>query len=249
MRHDPARPLTSGIPIGRRTWLQAAVTPLLIARATAWAQLATHDVPTVAVLQGVRTAAEDWQGRHALAVELTEEEQARILARGGGNGPNYAVLDTDFTDGVIEADVAGQINGKGAPDVRAFVGVAFHLSADLRTYEAVYLRMSNGTLNDPPPPSPRDVRAIQYVAHPDFHYFVSREKFPGRYEKPAPIALDRWHRLRLEIEGRRLRALVNGGEVLVVNDLRYAGRTGRVGLWVDDGTRGHFADVRITPNA
>jgi hypothetical protein len=87
------------------------------------------------------------------------------------------------------------------------------------------------------------------VAHPDFHYFVSREKFPGLYERPAPIALGRWHRLRLEIKGRRLRALVDGGEVLVVDDLKYAGRTGRVGLWVDDGTRGHFAGVRITREA
>lgn len=248
MYDDPARLFISGISVGRRKWVRAAVASLLGIRAMAWAQPATQKLPAVALLQGVRTAAEDWQGRRALAVELTEAQQAHVLAR-GGNGPNYAVLDTDLTDGVIEADVAGEINGKGAPDVRAFVGVAFHLSADLQTYEAVYLRMSNGTLNDPPPPSPRDARAIQYVAHPDFHYFVSREKFPGRYEKPAPIALGRWHRLRLEIEGPRLRALVDGGEVLLVDDLKYAGRTGRLGLWVDDGTRGHFAGVRITTNA
>jgi hypothetical protein len=249
MHDDAAKHFMSSISIGRRTWVRAAVASLLSARATAGAaQPATQELPAVTLLQGVRTAAEDWQGHRALAVELTEAEQARVLAR-GGNGPNYAVLDTDFTDGVIEADVAGEINGKGASDVRAFVGVAFHLSADLLTYEAVYLRMSNGTLNNPPPPSPRDARAIQYVAHPDFHYFVSREKFPGLYERPAPIALGRWHRLRLEIKGRRLRALVDGGEVLVVDDLKYAGRTGRVGLWVDDGTRGHFAGVRITREA
>ena len=87
------------------------------------------------------------------------------------------------------------------------------------------------------------------MAHPDFHYAVSRQKFPGRYEGPAPVALGRWHRLRLEIEGQRLRALVDGGEVLVVNDLKYAGRRGGVGLWVDDGTRGHFAGVRVMTKA
>jgi hypothetical protein len=51
--------------------------------------------------------------------------------------------------------------------------------------------MTNGRLNDPAPPAPRIERAIQYVAHPDFHFAVSREQFPGRYEKGADIAIGR----------------------------------------------------------
>lgn len=93
------------------------------------------------------------------------------------------------------------------PDARGFSGVAFHLSADAKTYEAVYLRMTNGTLNDPPP---RDPRAVQYVAHPDFHFFVSRERYPGKYEKAAPASLGRWHRLRLDVQHNRLQTFVDG---------------------------------------
>ncbi len=112
-------------------------------------------------------------------------------------------------------------------------------------HETVYLRMTNGRRNVPPPPPPRIDRAIQYVAHPHFHFDVSREAFPGRYEKGADIAIGQWQRLWLEVQGTHLRALVNGVEVLVVDDLRYAGRRGPVGLFVGDGSRALFADLSI----
>jgi hypothetical protein len=74
---------------------------------------------------------------------------------------------------------------------------------------------------------------------------VSREAFPGRYEKGADIAIGQWQRIRLEVRGTQLRALVNGVEALVVDDLRYAGRRGPVGLFVGDGSRALFADLSI----
>ena len=69
--------------------------------------------------------------------------------------------------------------------------------------------------------------------------------FPGRYEKGADIAIGRWHRLRLEVQGTHLRALVDGAEVLTVDDLRYPGRRGPVGLFVGDGSRGFFTNLSI----
>jgi hypothetical protein len=109
--------------------------------------------------------------------------------------------------------------------------------------------MTNGSLNDPPPPPPRIDRAVQYVAHPDFHFDASRKIAPGRYERGAKVAIGRWHRLRLEIAGLRCRALVDGEEALVVDDLRYASRRGPVALWIGNGTRGHFANLRVITSA
>ena len=106
--------------------------------------------------------------------------------------------------------------------------------------------MTNGRLNVPPPPAPRIDRAIQYVADPGFHFDQSRERFPGRYEKGADIAIGRWHRLRLDITGEQLRASVDGKEILVVTDLRYPGRRAPVGLFVGDGSRGFFRELRIS---
>jgi hypothetical protein len=69
---------------------------------------------------------------------------------------------------------------------------------------------------------------------------------PGVYEKGAPIAIGSWHRLRLDIDGRKLEASIDGTRVLAVNDLRLD-RRGRVALWVGDGTRAYFANLKIVP--
>ena len=106
--------------------------------------------------------------------------------------------------------------------------------------------MTNGTLNEPPPP-PRSERAIQYIAHPDFHFSVSREKFPGKYEKAAPIKVGTSrHLLRLDVDGSNLSAFVDGNFVLSLNDLRFANRKGKIGFWIGDGTRAYFSDLKIT---
>ena len=188
-----------------------------------------------------------WQGRDCLAVELSEAEQRGRLDRTrAANAPSYAIVARDFTDGTIEVEIGAELSGKGGEDARGFAGIAFHISDDFATHEAIYLRMTNGRLNAPPPPAPRIDRAVQYVAHPDFHFPVSRERFPGRYEKGADIAAGRWFRYRLEIAGAQARALVDDVEVLRVDDLHFAGRRGLVGLIVDDGSRGFFRELKIS---
>src|SRR5437879_2391725 len=217
-------------------------TLILGAGATAIAALpARAAIPQPFATNLVVASRRGWNGRDGLALELTDEEQeGRLLKTRSPNGPSFAVVHRDFTDGVLEVDIGAELTGKGAPDDRGFAGLSFHIGADLQTHETVYLRMTNGRLNVPAPPPPRIERAIQYVAHPDFHFAVSREKYPGRYEKGADIALGRWHRLRLDIKGSRLRASVDGVEVLAVDDLRYPNRPGPVGLFVGDGSRGFF---------
>lgn len=189
-----------------------------------------------------------FKGVPAIKVEMTEAIQKGILTgAGNGNGSTFALTEALFNNGVIEVDVAGEINGKGAPDARGFVGIAFHIPEDLTTYEAIYLRMSNGTQNNPPPPAPRNMRAVQYIAHPDFHFNVSREKFPGQYEAAAPVALATWYKLRLEINGASVQVFVDNKPVLKIKDARFANRKGRIGLWVDDGTAGYFANLKVMP--
>jgi hypothetical protein len=168
-----------------------------------------------------------------------------VPGQGGGNRSAYAIVHRGFANGVLEVDLGAELTGKGPPDARGFVGVAFHISDESQTYECIYLRMTNGRLNNPAPPAPRIERAIQYVAHPDFHFTVSREQFPGRYERGADIAIGRWHRLRLEVQAARVRALVDGVEALQVDDLRYPHRHGAMGLWIGDGTRGLFKNLNI----
>ena len=231
----------------RRTLIQGVGATAVAAVALPVGARAESMVPQPIATNLVIASRSQWNGRDCLAVELTDDEQkARLLQGiGGGNRPSFAIVHPDFTDGAIEVEVGAELTGKGTPDDRGFAGLSFHIGQDFQTHETVYLRMTNGRLNLPPPPAPRIDRAIQYVAHPDFHFSVSRERYPGRYEKGADIALARWHRLRLEVQGARLRALVDGVDVLAVNDLRYAGRRGPVGLFVGDGSRGLFTDLRL----
>jgi hypothetical protein len=188
-----------------------------------------------------------YQGRPALKVELNDALQQRVLNRQGSNQPAFALLPVDFTNGTIEVDIAAELNGKGAPDARAFAGVAFHIPPDFSTYEAVYLRMTNGRLAQPTPTEPRISRAIQYTAHPDFHWEVSRKNFPGKYESGANIAPSTWLRFRLEISGSQLKAYINDEKepALTVEDMKYSNATGKIGLWIDDGTAAYFSNIKV----
>ncbi len=195
--------------------------------------------------QDVVASQSKWLGKCALKLELTAEEQARQLAGAGGNRPTLVILGKDFTNGVIEANVAATVNGLGGPGTRGFVGIAFHIADDLNKFEAVYLRMTNGTLNIPLPPAPRDVRAIQYVAHPDFHFEESRKVAPGQYEQAAAVAPGQWHKLRVEIENENLIAFVDGKAVLQINDLKYSSQSGQIGIWIGDGTSAYVSDFNV----
>jgi hypothetical protein len=188
----------------------------------------------------------NFKGRDALMVELTPEAQkALLVGTGVGNGPSYIMPPVQLANGVIEVDVAARINGKGAPDARGFVGLAFHIDDSNETFEAVYLRMTNGNKNNPLPPAPRNVFAVQYISYPDRYWRKLRQEQPNKYEKAAPVAIESWHKLRLEIQDSTVEAFVDGEKVLTVNDLRFPNRKGRIGLWVDDGTAGYFASLKV----
>ena len=123
-------------------------------------------VPQPTAINLVTATPAQWNGHDCLAVELTDAEQAlRLNTQGGGNRPSIAIVAPAFADGVIEASVAGVLTGRGAPDDRGFVGLSFHIGDAFLSHETVYLRMTNGRLNVPPPPAPRIDRAIYDTAH------------------------------------------------------------------------------------
>lgn len=195
----------------------------------------------------ITTTPATFAGRRAVAVELTDTAQQEMLQGNAiSDGPNFALMDFAFANGTIEVDIAAKPNGKGAPDARGFAGIAFHIAKDMTSFDGVYLRMANGSNNTPPPQGPRLDRAVQYFSYPDRTWHVLREQFPGKYESAAPVAVGQWHTLRLEIQGRTVKTFVDGKQVLVVNDISFPQRTGRIGLWVDDGTIAYFSNLRVT---
>jgi hypothetical protein len=125
-------------------------------RAQAPGVYALHEVPEGATLHKVTADPAEYKGRKALKVEFTEaanKERPGV----GGDMPTFVLIPTNFKNGTIEVDLLGRLNGKGLPDARAFVGLAYRVDDEAR-FEAVYLRPLNGRKKNPP--SPRDKRAI-----------------------------------------------------------------------------------------
>ena len=234
--------------LSRRTLLTAAV----IAPASSL-RVAVSQTPVAADIESltplnVTMNRMDYLGRSAVRLRLSDTAQQQVLAGQAANGPTLALLPGNHRNFSVTALIAGEVNGLGAADSRAFVGIAFRARSDGAQFEAIYLRLTNGTLAEPAPPAPRNVRAIQYVAHPNFKFDRSRQEAPGVYEKAAPVRPARWHRLRLEVAGATARAFIDDATspMLVVNDLRSGAEgLGQIGLFVDDGTDGFFSDLRI----
>jgi hypothetical protein len=90
--------------------------------------------------------------------------------------PTFVILPITFINGTIEVDILSRLNGKGPADARAFAGLAYRIIDGGDHFEAVYLRPLNGRKTNPS--NPRDQRAIQYFAYPDWPFDRLREMYP-----------------------------------------------------------------------
>ena len=170
---------------------------------------------------------------------MTPEERARIS--------QLAVIEgLEFSNGVIEAEIAGA-PASGAPEgARGFVGIAFRVKGDMETYDAFYLRPTNGRAED----QERRNHATQYISHPDWPWFRLRKEFPSKYESYVDLMPGVWTKIKFEVRGERARLYVHGQEhpTLVVNDLKTGPNgTGAVALWIDVSTVAHFRNLTVGP--
>ena len=224
-----------------------AAGPPKTAAAAAPAQVWPLDaLPAGAVLRKVTAAVQEHAGRKALRVELTDEVSSDWFGRDYGDKPTFVRIPAGLKDGRIEVDLWARRNGKGPKDARAFVGLAYRINADASAYESVYLRPLNGRkLN---PPAPRDLRAVQYYAYPDWKFDRLRSEYPdGRYEAGADIRDAEWTTLRLELDGPRVQVFVNDQPVLDLKEAKATPVAGDIGLWVDIGTEAWFQNLRVQP--
>jgi hypothetical protein len=149
-----------------------------------------------------------------------------------------------FSDGTIEAEIAGVPAPGAGGDARGFVGIAFRVHDDLRTYDAFYLRPTNGRADD----QERRNHSAQYISHPDWPWFRLRRETPGKYESYVDIVPGAWTKVRIEVHGDRARLYVHDQQqpTLIVNDLK-SGAKGRggVALWIGPGAIGYFRNLSI----
>lgn len=194
---------------------------------------------------GVVCTALDDAERATVKVHLTPEIEADgVPGVDYIDQPTFAVLPDVVEDCVIDVEIRSRLRSNAPDYSRAFAGIAYRISEDLRSFEAVYLRPLNGTKTGVD--EPRRSRAVQYFAYPEWPFDRLREEYPdGRFESSADIGPDEWIRLHLEIRGSSVRARIGDTDGFEVARTLAEPRAGRIGLFVDIGADADFADLRV----
>ena len=200
-------------------------------------------------LVDVQAKSVSFEGKRGLRLTLSDDAKQKLAQQKDGKPTSpeqLAIVDgTDFSSGVIEAEIAGAPAPDAPPGARGFVGIAFRVKPDQRTYDAFYLRPTNGRADD----QLRRNHSAQYISHPDWPWYRLRDETPGKYESYVDLEPGKWTKIRIEVQGDHARLFVHGQPqpTLIVNDLK-SGADGRgtIALWIDSGTIAHFRALRVT---
>lgn len=203
----------------------------------------TASAATLDGKQGVRVTMAD--EARANFQRMTPEERGQAVQT--GQLEQLAVIEgVAFDNGVIEAEFAGAPQAGTFDGARGFVGIAFRVQNDLRTYDAFYLRPTNGRADD----QVRRNHSTQYISHPDWTWSRLRTEAPKKYESYVGLEPCFWTKIRIEVQGARARLFVHDQSqpTLIVNDLKTGDRLrGGIALWIDVGTEAHFRNIVVTP--
>jgi hypothetical protein len=238
----------------RRPLLALTAGAVLLLAETAIAQPKRYALESLDGIGLHNVAAEPvtFQGKKGLRVTASEDTRRR-LERMTPEELNQISLEQlapidghDFSSGVIEVELAGAPAPGAAQGARGFVGIAFRVQKDRETYDAFYLRPTNGRAED----QLRRNHSTQYIAHPDFPWFRLRKESPGLYESYVDLVPGEWTKIKIEVRGARARLYVHGNDQpsLIVNDVKSGAQgKGAVALWIGPGTVAHFRNLTVDP--
>lgn len=151
----------------------------------------------------------------------------------------------DFENGTIEVKMYSQIqNPSPYPPAAGFIGLYYRIKEDDSAWESIYLRPKVGRINNQMARN----HAVQYFSYPDYKFQTLRDKFPaGSYESSAPVMLNEWITMRLEINGETAEMFINDLKYssFIVNKMLGKNKKGYVGLYVDIATIGYFKDLKV----
>lgn len=194
--------------------------------------------PATEQLINVKAEKVTFKGRMALRVT-----EAPTTANNVSDNQLVILPNTEFQDGTIEIELAGEPAPNAAAGARGFVGVAFRVAPQAEKFECFYLRPTNGRADD----QVRRNHSVQYISHPEFPWQRLRKEFPEKYESYVDLEPGAWTKVKIEVKGTTARLFVHGATqpTLIVNDLKLGLSKGAIGLWIGPGTIAHFTNLRI----
>jgi hypothetical protein len=179
-----------------------------------------------------------YKGRKALRVTDAAPEGSPDDAR------FVVVTGSQFQDGLIEVDVAGDRIAGAAETARGFVGVAFRVAQGGPPFEAFYLRPYNGRSDD----QLQRNHSAQYISSPEFPWNRLRQEFPGKYETYVDLVPGEWTKVKITVSGDQARLYVNEARepTLLVRHLLHGDSKGGVALFISVGSLAHFSNLRVS---
>jgi hypothetical protein len=213
-------------------------TALLLLPAGASAQTKRYPLESVDALRfhNVVAGPAVLQGKKGLRATIPERKQPYA--------PGLIWIENlDFSNEVIEAEIAGALAPGAGAEARGFVGIAFRVK-NLETYEAFYFRPTNGRADD----QERRNHSAQYISLPKWPWSRLRQETPGKYEAYVDLAPGEWTKIKVEVRGEQARLYVHGNEqpTLIVNDVKSgADGHGGVALWLEPGTIAYFRNLTV----
>lgn len=184
-------------------------------------------------------------GRKGLRITMSAEGLQKMQTATSEVNPLAIIQDLEFSNGVIEAEIAGAPAPGAFQGARGFVGIAFRMQKDAKAYDAFYLRPTNGRAED----QERRNRSAQYISNPAWTWFRLRKETPAKYEAYVDLEPGMWTKIKIEVRGTQARLYVHDQPhpTLIVNDLKTGAQgTGAVALWVGPGTIAHFRNVTVS---
>jgi hypothetical protein len=164
--------------------------------------------------------------------------------------PHYARLADldDFENGTIEVKLYSELqNPAPYSGIAGFIGIYFRVKEDDSAFEGIYLRPKVGRSSN----QRFRNHAVQYMSYPHAKFDTLRKIAPNRYEGSAPVALNEWIIMRLEVNGETAEMFINDMKYssFIVDKMLGHHKKGGIGLYVDIGTKGYFRDLKVTKRA
>jgi hypothetical protein len=187
-------------------------------------------------------------GKKGLRITVSDEAMRQYTPADGELNPLAVIEGLEFSNGVIEAEIAGEPAPDAGEGARGFVGIAFRMQKDMKTYDAFYLRPTNGRADD----QVRRNHSAQYISNPQWPWPRLRKESPEKYEAYVDLVPGVWTKVKIEVRGTQARLYVHDQPqpTLIVTDVK-TGEHGRgaVALWVGPGTIAHFRNVTVNATA
>ena len=190
-----------------------------------------------------------FQGKNVLKIERDLKaipfDENRLEAT--VDEPHYAKLLAldDFENGTIEIKMYSQIqNPSPYKPAAGFIGVFYRIAKDDLAFESIYLRPKVGRASNQYARN----HAVQYFSYPNYKFDTLRKIYPaGSYEGSAPVALNEWITMRIEVNGESAEMFINDMKYssFVVDKMLGNNKKGSIGLYVDIATIGYFKDLKV----